>query len=197
MHQVAQYWNECIGITEEEKAHAKLEVDQLQEDLRQQSAKLHEANQLLDKERAERQCIDAKLKDSEGKVEKAMLENLMISQESTAIKEEFQSSKERAAMLTEKCKTYRKKLNEAILEQQRLFLQGKEFYHESIRNLRQENEMRASERKDIENSLRESYEKMDEIRRGLDKFRCDLGTDAAASMHDTQRHPYAVCYCTC
>ncbi|OAA51844.1 hypothetical protein NOR_00437 [Metarhizium rileyi] len=174
MHQVAQYWNECISIAEEEKAQARLEVDQLREDLRRQQAKLKESHQLLDRERAQRRDCEQQLKDSEEKNAAIVLENSTLVQESATIKEEVRSSKERAAILTEKSKTYRAKLNEAILEQQRLFIQAKEFYHDSIEKLRQENDARVLETKAIEAALTNSREKREQIKRCMDELRSGL-----------------------
>lgn len=191
MHQVTQYWNECISIAEEEKAQAKLEIDQLRDELRQQHTKLQEAQQLLETERTERQDMDKTLKEVEEKNVEAMLENSTMCEESTALKEQLRSSKERAAVLTEKSKTYRTKLNEAILEQQRLFLQAKEFYHESIQKLRQENENRVAETKVIETALANSREKREKMRHCLDELRSGVERDIIASMQAKSTQPFS------
>ncbi|TWU77732.1 hypothetical protein ED733_008530 [Metarhizium rileyi] len=153
---------------------AALEVDQLREDLRRQQAKLKESHQLLDRERAQRRDCEQQLKDSEEKNAAIVLENSTLVQESATIKEEVRSSKERAAILTEKSKTYRAKLNEAILEQQRLFIQAKDFYHDSIEKLRQENDARVLETKAIEAALTNSREKREQIKRCMDELRSGL-----------------------
>lgn len=189
MHQVAQYWNECISIAEEEKTQAKLEIDHLRESIREQNMKLQEARQQLDGERAEHQDIETKLMAATEEIAKAELENSTLSQESKATKEALRTSKERAAVLSEKSKTYRTKLNEAILEQQRLFLQAKEFYQDSIKSLRQENETRQAEAKSIEAALKECHQKRDKMRQYMDELRIGLQGEIKArktsSLHTT------------
>ncbi|KHO01727.1 uncharacterized protein MAM_00728 [Metarhizium album ARSEF 1941] len=174
MQQVAQYWNECINIAEEEKVQARMEIDQLREDLRRQYAKLVEAHHHLDNERAGRKDIEEKLKNSEEKTAHALLENSTLSQTLSATQEELRSSKKRDEIVTEKYRIYRAKLNEAILEQQRLFVQAKEFYQDSIQKLRQENETRVAETKAIETALTNSSEKREQMRRCLDELRSGL-----------------------
>lgn len=47
MHQVAQYWNECIQIAEDEKNQANWEIERLQHRLQRQDLKLTESRALL------------------------------------------------------------------------------------------------------------------------------------------------------
>ncbi|KIE03558.1 hypothetical protein MAJ_00089, partial [Metarhizium majus ARSEF 297] len=187
MQQVAQYWNECISIAEEEKAQARLEIDQLREDLRRQYAKLTEARHQLDNEQAGRKDSEQKLKHSEEKVAEVLLENSTLSQKLSTMQEELRLTKERDAILTEKSRTYRTKLNEAILEQQRLFLQAKEFYHDSIQKLRQENETRVAESKAIETALTNSREKREQMRHCLDELRSGLEKEVEARGEEIAR----------
>ncbi|EFY90473.1 hypothetical protein MAC_03467 [Metarhizium acridum CQMa 102] len=187
MQQVAQYWNECINIAEEERAQARLEIDQLREDLRRQYAKLTEARHQLDNEQAGRKDTEQKLKHSEEKVAEALLENSTLSQKLSTMQEELRSTKERDVVLAEKSRTYRTKLNEAILEQQRLFLQAKEFYHDSIQKLRQENETRVAETKAIETALTNSHEKREKMRHCLDELRSGLEKEVEARGEEITR----------
>ncbi|KAK8919474.1 hypothetical protein VCV18_008300 [Metarhizium anisopliae] len=187
MQQVAQHWNECINIAEEEKAQARLEIDQLREDLRRQYAKLTEARHQLDNEQAGRKDSEQKLKHSEEKVAEVLLENSTLSQRLSTMQEELRSTKERDAILTEKSRTYRTKLNEAILEQQRLFLQAKEFYHNSIQKLRQENETRVAESKAIETALTNSREKREQMKHCLDELRSSLEKEVEARGEEIAR----------
>ncbi|KAF5134431.1 hypothetical protein E5D57_005065 [Metarhizium anisopliae] len=187
MQQVAQYWNECINIAEEEKAQARLEIDQLREDLRRQYVKLTEARHQLDNEQAGRKDSEQKLKHSEEKVAEVLLENSTLSQRLSTMQEELRSTKERDAILTEKSRTYRTKLNEAILEQQRLFLQAKEFYHDSIQELRQENETRVAESKAIDTALTNSREKREQMRHCLDELRSGIEKEVEARGEEIAR----------
>ncbi|KID78102.1 uncharacterized protein G6M90_00g039010 [Metarhizium brunneum] len=187
MQQVAQYWNECINIAEEEKAQARLEIDQLREDLRRQYVKLTEARHQLDNEQAGRKDSEKKLKHSEEKVAEVLLENSTLSQRLSTMQEELRSTKERDAILTEKSRTYRTKLNEAILEQQRLFLQAKEFYHDSIQELRQENETRVAESKAIDTALTNSREKREQMRHCFDELRSGLEKEVEARGEEIAR----------
>ena len=174
MNQVARYWNECIGLADEEKAHAKAEIESLRKELHRQQARLSDAQQKFDKERANRQAVEGRLEAAENSHAEIFQENSELVEQVRHLKEDLESSKERAKTLEGKHRTYRAKLNEAILEQQRLFLQAKDLYNESIQNLRQENEARVVESQKIEKALADSTQKRTKMKECLEELRSNF-----------------------
>ncbi|KAG6006190.1 hypothetical protein E4U21_007229 [Claviceps maximensis] len=174
MNQVARYWNECIGLADEEKAHARAETDSLRNELHMQQAKLQDSQQNLDKERIDRQALEARLEASEKSQSVFCQENSELVEQVRQLKEGLKSSEERAETLKGKHRTYRAKLNEAISEQQRLFIQAKDLYNECIQNLRQENEARMIESKAIEKALADSTQKRTEMKECLKELRSNF-----------------------
>ncbi|GAO14977.1 uncharacterized protein UV8b_00514 [Ustilaginoidea virens] len=174
MHQVAIHWNECISLAEEEKAQANEVIKQLSHDSRQLQLRLHEAGQELDNERRERQDAQLRLKDLEEKDMQNNAEILKLTQEKACVKEELCLAKERATSLCSKYRVYRVKLNEAILEQQQLFTQAKDFYNESIRQLRQEFEARVAVSKTMETGIAEGRRKREQMKRCFEEMCANL-----------------------
>lgn len=174
MNQVARYWNECIGLADEEKAHARAEIESLRNELHRQEAKLQDAWQKFDKERTNRQALEGRLDATEKTHAVTCQENSELAEQVAQLKEDLESSKERAKALHGKHRTYRAKLNEAILEQQRLFIQAKDLYNESIQNLRQENEARMIQSKAIEKALADGTQKRTEIKKCLEELRSNF-----------------------
>ncbi|KAG5998070.1 hypothetical protein E4U43_002509 [Claviceps pusilla] len=174
MNQVARYWNECIGLADEEKAHARAEIESLRNELHRQQAKLQDAWQKFDKERTNRQALEGRLDATEKTHAVTCQENSELAEQVAQLKEDLESSKERAKTLHGKHRTYRAKLNEAILEQQRLFIQAKDLYNESIQNLRQENEARMIQSKAIEKALADSTQKRTEVKKCLEELRSNF-----------------------
>lgn len=174
MNQVARYWNECIGLADEEKAHAKAESDSLRKELQRQQAKLQEAEQKFETERTNRQALEGRLAAADKAHSSICQENSELLEQVGKLKEEVETSKERAKTLNGKYRTYRAKLNEAIVEQQRLFTQAKDFYNQSIQDLRQEHEARMLDSKAIEQALVDSVQKRAKIKECLEELRLDF-----------------------
>ncbi|KAG5929918.1 hypothetical protein E4U42_003979 [Claviceps africana] len=174
MNQVARYWNECMGLADEEEAHAKAEIESLRNELQRQQSKLQDAQQKFDKERANRQALEGSLEAAEKTHSKMCQKNSELVDQVQQLKEDLESSKDKAKTLNEKYRTYRAKLNEAILEQQRLFIQAKDLYNESIQNLRQENEARMENSKTIEKALADSAQKRTKIQECLEELRSNF-----------------------
>ncbi|KAG5974614.1 hypothetical protein E4U56_004424 [Claviceps arundinis] len=174
MNQVARYWNECIGLADEEKAHAKAESDSLRKELQRQQEKLQEAEQKFETERTNRQALEGRLAAADKAHSSICQENSELLEQVGKLKEEVETSKERAKTLNGKYRTYRAKLNEAIVEQQRLFTQAKDFYNQSIQDLRQEHEARMLDSKAIEQALADSVQKRAKIKECLEELRLDF-----------------------
>ncbi|KAG6061270.1 hypothetical protein E4U33_006710 [Claviceps sp. LM78 group G4] len=174
MNQVARYWNECIGLADEEKAHAKAESDSLRKELQRQQAKLQEAEKKFETERTNRQALEGRLAAADKAHSSICQENSELLEQVGKLKEEVETSKERAKILNGKYRTYRAKLNEAIIEQQRLFTQAKDFYNQSIQDLRQEHEAWMLDSKAIEQALADSVQKRAKIKECLEELRLDF-----------------------
>ncbi|KAG5976802.1 hypothetical protein E4U55_007217 [Claviceps digitariae] len=174
MNQVARYWNECIGLADEEKAHARAEIESIRNELHRQQAKLQDAQKKCEKERTNRQALEGSLEAAEKTHSVIRQENSELIEQVRQLKGDLDSSQERAKALNGKHRAYRAKLNEAILEQQRLFMQAKEFYNESIQNLRQENEARMVESKAIEKAVADSTQKRTMMKECLEELRSNF-----------------------
>lgn len=168
MHQVARYWNECIGLADEEKEQAKAEIDQLRFDLQQRQTQLHEAQQQLRRERENSQRMEDALKQVEQKNAEQSRETQHLTEELSSVREQLASSKEKAGIIKAKSRAYRAKLNEAILEQQRLFVQAKDFYSSSIQQLREENDKRDSQHRAVEEALANTGRKREQLKQCLE-----------------------------
>lgn len=175
MNQVAQYWNECIRLTDEEKVQASWEIEQLQAHVHQQRLKLDEANQKIGQEESQRQETKKQFEELQKEHLQVVSVNANLNEEIISIKSELQASKQRAASLNEKCRVYRAKLNETILEQQTLFKETKSFYDDSIYAIRAEGEKHASQTAMIDEALRVSRQKSDKLRAAVQDTRRELG----------------------
>lgn len=171
MHQVAQHWNECIQIAEDERNQANWEIERLQQRLQRQELKLSESQSLLGKkqrelENAERQCHQLEENDSH-----MMNENQRLSDEVEALHGQLSESQARATELREKQRQIRDKLNEAIQEQQDLYKRSQTFYEDSLSELRRENEKRVADSTKIDEALEKGRRKREEMMGCLQELR--------------------------
>ncbi|KAF4504704.1 hypothetical protein G6O67_008120 [Ophiocordyceps sinensis] len=171
MHQVAQYWNECIQIAEDERNQANWEIERLQHRLQRQDLKLSESRSLLSKkqlelEDAERHCHQLQENDSH-----MASENQRLSGEVETLRVQLSESQTRATELRNRQRQVRDKLNEAVQEQQDLYKRSRAFYEESMSALRKENEQRVADSTKIDEALEKGRQKREEMMRCLQELR--------------------------
>ncbi|KND90590.1 hypothetical protein TOPH_04784 [Tolypocladium ophioglossoides CBS 100239] len=171
MHQVAQYWNECIQIAEEEKNQANWEIERLQHELHRHQLKLAESRSILDDKVRELHDIEHRHRQLKENDCQNTTENRRLGNEVEDLRDQLSESKTRATALEEKHQRYRLKLNEAIKEQQALFLRSRAFYKESLSELQKENEKRLTDSNLIDKALENSRQKREEMKRCLEEFR--------------------------
>ncbi|PNY29151.1 Uncharacterized protein TCAP_00922 [Tolypocladium capitatum] len=186
MHQVAQYWNECIQIAEEEKAQANWEIERLQNELHRHQLKLTESRSMLDDKVRELHHIEHRHRQLEENDSRNTTENKRLGSEVEELRDQLSESKTRATALEEKHQRYRLKLNEAIKEQQALFLRSRAFYEESLSELRKENEKRHTDSNEIEKALENSRQKREEMKRCLEEFRGEMERESRHSALEDQ-----------
>lgn len=191
MHQVAQYWNECIQIAEEEKNQAGWEIERLQHELHRHQLKLTESRSMLDDKVRELHDIEHRNRQLEEKDSQNTTENSRLGNEVEELHDQLSESKTRATALEEKHRRYRLKLNEAIKEQQALFLRSRAFYEESLSKLRDENEKRVTDSNLIDKALENSRQKREEMKRCLEEFRGEMERESRLSEF-VRRHPGAI-----
>ncbi|POR31475.1 Uncharacterized protein TPAR_08304 [Tolypocladium paradoxum] len=186
MHQVAQYWNECIQIAEEEKNQANWEIERLQHELRRHQLKLTESRSMLDDKVRELHDIQHRHQQLEETDSQNTSENRRLGNEIEELRDQLCESKTRATALEEKHRQYRLKLNEAIKEQQALFLRSRAFYEESLSELRKENEKRVTDSNLIDKALEDSGQKREEMKRCLEEFRGEMERESRLNALEDQ-----------
>lgn len=121
MNQVAQYWNECMLIAEEEKEEANEEIDHLQSELHSQSQQLNETHLLLRQRQAQIQQIEEHYKAIEKKGNDSSEQNKQLAEEVQRLREDLSKSQQKVKLWTERYGEYKSKLNESIAEQQTFY----------------------------------------------------------------------------
>ncbi|CAM1502000.1 Fc.00g039840.m01.CDS01 [Cosmosporella sp. VM-42] len=171
MQQVAEYWNECMRIAEDERDDANWEIERLQSEMRQQEERLNKSLQLLSEKEVQFQSTQAHCKELEDQEAQVATEKLRLSGEVESLRNQLNESKKRAATLGDKSRTYRTKLNEAIAEQQALFLRSRAFYQEAQQELQKEKNNRAIHAQTIDKALEASRQKREELKQCFQDFR--------------------------
>ena len=189
MNQVALYWNECIRIADEEKVQANLEIEKLQEQVTDQRSELQATTDKLQEESSAHQKTLIKLQELQKNSEKSAKEKQKIVEEANYLNEQLCRSKARSAALKDKSRVFRKKLNEAILEQQNLFNIAKESYDLSFSSLKADLEAQTAESASLHVMLEGSRKKTDQLRNSIGAIRSEILAKEAASMliHDGHR----------
>ena len=173
MHQVAQYWNECLRISEEEKLLADSEVERLQETLRVQDSKLDESRSILRDKEGQIKRIQERCEGLEDQGQRVSDDRKRLDAEAQSLRNQLTESQERATVLEGKYRTYRLKLNEAISEQQNLFRRSQTYYQDAMAELHREKEKHFTDSEAIEKALETSQKKREEIRNCMEGFRAE------------------------
>lgn len=181
MHQVAQYWNECIQIAEEENKEANREIDRLRGEVERQHQKLYGSRSLIEERGREIVKLRVRLQEIEAKDSLLVAENRELKEKIDLISGQVSMSRAEAGAFQDRQKKYRMKLNEAISEQQTLFARGRAFYEESINGLRREINERASSWKEVDQALTQSRQKREELKQCVEEVRTHMGREIQLS----------------
>ncbi|KAL6892839.1 hypothetical protein HDV57DRAFT_200753 [Trichoderma longibrachiatum] len=174
MEQAAIHWNECVQISAEESSAARQEAQRLQEEIHQQESELEKARELLDQK-------DAKLSEIE-KLYTTLLEedarvvgdNKALNEELTTLRQQLSEMKKQRELVDDRHRACRDKLNEAIKEQQELFVRSRAFYEDMMDELRKENARKTVDSDAVEKALESSRRKRDEMKSCLEEYRMQM-----------------------
>ncbi|PFH60590.1 hypothetical protein XA68_10691 [Ophiocordyceps unilateralis] len=171
MQHVAQYWNECMQILEDEKNQVNQDMECLQHQLQRQGAKLSESRSMLTQKQHELECAHSHRRQLEEEGLQIKEENRRLSDEAQSLRGQLAESKAQATRLQERHRQIRHRLNEAIQEQQALFKRSKSFYEDSMAALRKDKEERDSYKGRMDAALETSHRKREEMKGCFDEFR--------------------------
>lgn len=171
MQHVAQYWNECIQISEEEKNHANREIESLQHQLQRQEVKLSESRSMLKLKQHDLECAESLGRQLQEEGLQIKDENRSLSEEVQTLRGQLSESEAHTAKLRERHRQIRDKLNEAIQEQQGLYKRSQAFYEDLSGKLRQEKEERETYTSRMDELLQTSRHKREEMKQCFDDFR--------------------------
>ncbi|CAG9999023.1 unnamed protein product [Clonostachys byssicola] len=168
MQQLAQYWNECLKIAEEEKAEANEEIERLQIEMRSQSRKLEEARLRLGQKEVqvnELESQNAELKEHD---DGTISQNAKLTEEVDELRKELSDSNTKISHLGEKCKSFKDKINEVLTEQQTLYGQVEASFQAAVTELEREKAKRETDVKEIDSALDLCEKKREEMKREFD-----------------------------
>ena len=178
-----------MRIAEDERDDANWEIERLQREMRQQDEKLIKSLQLLFEKDVQFQATQAHCIELETQGAQVTTENQRLSGEVGSLRDQLGESKKRAASLGDKSRAYRAKLNEAIAEQQALFLRSRAFYQEAQQELQKENSSRAVNAQAIDKALETSRQKREEMKQCFEEFRVETERECQKSKYSTAPIP--------
>ncbi|CAI6098040.1 unnamed protein product [Clonostachys chloroleuca] len=165
MQQLAQYWNECLKIAEEEKSEANEEIERLQIEMRGQSRKLEEARLLLSQKEVQVNELESQNSVLKEHDNGTTSQNAKLTEEVDELRKELSNSNIKISHLGEKCKTFKDKINEVLTEQQTLYGQVESSFQAAVTELEQEKAKRETDVKEIDNALDLCEKKREQMKR--------------------------------
>ncbi|KAL7951785.1 hypothetical protein V8C42DRAFT_305219 [Trichoderma barbatum] len=178
MQQVAEHWNECIKITEEETLEARRDIRKFQDKIQLQEQELENASNLLGQREAklcELETLNIKLVEDNSQ---ATRENEGLTAKLKSLADNLSEEKNRSKLAHDKCTDYRNKINEVIREQKAHFLHAQTFFRETIAQLREENERKTTSSNDVDKALKSSAKKREEMKKCMEEYRIQMVKDA-------------------
>ncbi|KAF4978671.1 hypothetical protein FZEAL_4989 [Fusarium zealandicum] len=154
MYNVARHWNECIMLTEAERDEANSQIERLEDDIRHAEADLDKSLLLLSEKESMVRASEARCKELEEEGSSALENNQKLSSEVESLRHDLHKSQKSTTNLQEKYRGCRSKLNEAIEEQQDLFLRARGFYQEAKEELQKERDNRTTDASTVDEALK-------------------------------------------
>jgi chromosome segregation ATPase len=157
-----------LKIAADEKSEANEEIERLQIEMRGHSRKLEEAQLLLSQKEGqvnELESQNAELKEHDNGTTS---QNAKLTEEVDELRKELSNSNTKISDLGEKCKTFKKKINEVLTEQQTLYGQVESSFHAAVTELRQEKAKRETDVKEIDSALDLCEKKREQMKREFD-----------------------------
>ncbi|KAJ6442053.1 acetate--CoA ligase [Purpureocillium lavendulum] len=171
MHQVAQYWNECMQIADEEQDYASWKIDALQDNLHRYQLKLSDARSQLEDKKGELRRMETCYQQLQEKTGRSAEHSKNLERDIESLQAELSGTRERATEFEERTRRYRGKINETITEQQNLWKRSRDFHTMTMTDLQQDRENRMSESKRLEEALEVSRHKREEMSKCLEELR--------------------------
>ncbi|KAG9254678.1 uncharacterized protein F5Z01DRAFT_673825 [Emericellopsis atlantica] len=161
---MAEHWNVCIQICEDEKNQAVEHIGKLEEILMQRDESLLEAHAALVNQESLSRGLKDQLEELQVKRNESSKQEQAMSAEIRKLREQLSASQVRTAELGEKYKICKTKINEAIKEQQDLYTRS----NEHCKRLKIELERAELERNEktaaVDEALQLSRQKREEMR---------------------------------
>ncbi|CAG7563602.1 unnamed protein product [Fusarium equiseti] len=182
MQNVAQHWNECIQISEAERIEAIQEIARLEDEVHCAEEALENSKQIV----AEKEAAIQELKDlyetrkEEGSLAEKETQRLVNEVES--LRSDLAKYHEEKTSFHERYRKNKNKLNEAIQEQQDLFIRARKLYDEIV-ELQKEKEKRAVDVEAVEAALEDSRKKREELRDCVEQYRAETEQETQKKNH--------------
>lgn len=174
MEQVAQHWNECLQLVEEEKQGAIREIRRLHNDVAQKSKELKNAQAMTSHHQRQVQEVEKRCKEVEEQQSIAFQHNEKLSGEVESLRKELCKSKQRAVKMREEYKTYKDKINDAIGEQQDLYERSRAYYQHMLQELKQERNNQRVKAGEINEALKVSQQKRTEMKTVMEELQSQM-----------------------
>jgi len=180
MSQMAQYWNKCIQISNEEKACAENEIGRLQSELLQQNEQLRERSDLLKERNVKLQELSNRYQELE---KKKFYDAESKDNELSRLNNELKQSRAQVDIMQGKYRTYRDKLNEAIKEQQELYSRAHVTHDNIIKEAQKMADERTADSQAFKKALRLNTKKRNELRHKINELQREIDHSQAGSEY--------------
>ena len=181
MEQVAQRWNECLQLAEEEKELAIQEIGRLQGDMDSKCRELIQTRSLLSQSQTKINKIESRCESSEEQQKAILQQNEDLTGEIQSLRVDLSNSEQRAAQADEKNRAYKVKINEAIQEQQDLYKRSKTYCDKLLAELEQEKDVKNTKVEEISKYLNLSRQKRAQLQQLHHEFQEQAEVEAQKS----------------
>lgn len=171
-----------MQIAADERDEANGEIEMLQSQIHKQGKELNMSVQLLSEKKAELQNTESRCKKLEDQEIQVKANNQRLNDELKTLRDEISESKKRTTTFGDKSRIYKAKLNEAIAEQQALFIRSRDLYKECQEELQKEKSSRAAQALEIDKALDESLKKREDLKQCFQEYRSVAEQENNTSM---------------
>ena len=187
MEKVAQNWNKCMQLVESEKQEALYEIQRLQDNIARKSKDLKDAHGKLSRREAQIEEVERRCKKVEEQQSMVAEQNKEFCSEVESLRRELLESKQKAAQVGEKYKTYKEKINDAITEQQDLYKRTRAYYQHMLEELEQEKSRQDAKATEIDKALKVSRQKREQMKETFEVLQTQTQEQSAESKSAPSR----------
>lgn len=171
MGQMAQYWNKCIQISNDEKVQAQKEIDKLQNNVQQQDKQLQDCYILLEDRAEKLQELSSRCSQLE---KQKSCDTDAKQSELATLRSELKASKDQSKIMEEKYHNCRDKLNAAIAEQQDLYSRSRDCHEDLMTEAQRMADQRQADSKAVKKALKFNTKKRNELSSTINELRRDI-----------------------